>query len=774
MRKLIISEKNHAAMRIATILSDGKASRKNISGIQIFQFERPNEFFSIIGLRGHLVALDYPKEYNDWHSTDISELINVDPIKIIDASSKKIVGGLRKLASDSDEIIIATDYDREGELIGVESLEELDWKKPVKRAKFSALTKTEVLDAFKNTSEVDFKLAAAAETRQIIDLKWGAALTRFLSTTTGQTGRDFLSVGRVQSPTLALIVDREREIESFVPMKFWEIIADLAKQEPSADIFHAIHSHGKFDDKEKAHQIIERIKSSKTGTVLSYSAEERNEYPPHPFNTTQFLAEASKLGMSASHAMRVAEDLYTDGYISYPRTDNTVYPKSLSLRQILKNLEATEFGEYARKILAMDSLRPSRGRTITTDHPPIHPTSPATRDELKGNKWTIYELVCRRFLATLSPSSIVEIQNSEIKIADELFNAHGRKMIAQGWREIYTYWKFDGKPLPLLSNDEVVDVKHLRTKEEETKPPARYSQGTLIQEMERKGLGTKSTRHEIIQKLYDRKFVHGSRLRPTPIGMAVIVALENHAREVTDEKMTATLEKDMDLIAKGGQTQDEVIEESQAMLEDVVKVLKKNKDAIAADIKIALSKQKYLGKCPTCGKGEMTLIRMRGGKRFIGCSGYPDCKTAFPVPAMGHIEPTGEACPECKAPKVIVPERGKKAGSICINPKCPSRMKHSKIGICPNCGSGLHIVYSARGKRFLGCEGYPKCRTTYPLPQKGGIVATEENCETCKAPIIKVVSKGRRPWTLCVNIECPSKKKPAEEAKNSEKDNKNE
>lgn len=767
MRKLIISEKNHAAMRIATIFSEGKARRRNLYGVQTFEFERPDGIYSVIGLRGHLVALDYPKKYNDWNGVQIRELINVEPVKSVEPSSSRILSALRRLEADADEIIIATDYDREGELIGVETLEELGWKKKVSRVRFSALTKGEILDAFKNPVEVDFKLASAAETRQVIDLKWGAALTRFLSVTSGQTGRDFLSVGRVQSPTLTLIVDREREIESFVPHKFWDIVADLTEGGKDEPVFHATHSNGRFDDKQKAHEIVEKLRHAKTGTVIEFSSEKKSDYPPHPFNTTQFLAEASKLGMSAAQAMRIAEDLYTDGYISYPRTDNTVYPQSLSLRQILHNLEKTEFSEYAKEILAQETLRPSRGRTTTTDHPPIYPTSGAKKGELKGNHWTIYELVCRRFLATLYPSAVYEEKHANILITDEKFDASGRHLLDPGWRKVYIYWKFEEKLLPDLEKGETVNVKHVRLKEGETKPPARYTQGTLIQEMERRGLGTKSTRHEIIQKLYDRKFVHGSRIRPTPIGSAVIVALENHAREVTDEKMTATLERDMDLIAKGDQTKDDVIEESQAMLEDIVKVLESNKEAIASDIRTALNRQKILGKCPTCGTGDLAVIRMRGGKRFIGCSRYPDCRTAYPVPAMGHIEPTGEVCSYCKAPVVRVPEKGPKAPPMCINPKCESRLKASDMGKCVNCGARLRLVFSARGKRFLGCERYPECKTTYPLPQKGGVIFSGEHCKTCGAPIIKIISKGRHPWTLCANINCESKKSPSSEKKNA-------
>lgn len=764
MRKLIISEKNNAAFRIAQILSEGSSKRRNIAGVPVFEFERPDGMYRVIGLRGHIIALDYPKEYNNWSDTDISELVKVDPIKNIDPNAKRIVSALQKIASESDEIVIATDFDREGELIGVETLEELSWDRPIVRARFSALTRQEILEAFDNLVRVDFQLASAAETRRIIDLKWGAALTRFLSITTGQTGKDFLSAGRVQSPTLMLIVNREREIEDFVAEDYWKILAELSKKSEE-DSFTAAHAKGNFTDEKEANEIILRVKGASAAIVKSYASETKDEYPPIPFNTTQFLYEVTRMGISAAPAMKIAESLYNEGYISYPRTDNTVYPPSLSLRYILKTLENTEFGDYAREIMSRERIRASRGKKSTTDHPPIYPTAAAKREQLKGNKWKIYEIVCRRFLATVSPPAKIEEKRADIDIAEEPFIASGRKLIEPGWRRIYIYRKFEGFHLPMLSVDEVLDLRRVKLTRERTKPPARFSQGILIQQMERDGLGTKSTRHETIQKLYDRKFVQGSRMQPTPMGKAIAEALGNHAQIVTDKKMTAHLEKHMDKITNGELTQEDVIEESQAMLEKIVEVLQIHRKEIAADINRALNKQKIIGRCPKCKEGEMILIHLRGDKRFIGCSRYPDCKTAFPVPAMGHIEPTDEVCKKCGSPKVITPERGKKAGSVCINPECEENRKNSTVGKCPSCGGRLRVIFSSRGKRFIGCEGYPDCKVTYPLPQKGGLITTEERCESCGAPIIKIISKGRRPWNLCANPECPSKKKNDKRAK---------
>jgi DNA topoisomerase IA len=385
--------------------------------------------------------------------------VEVDPIKVEEAPH--IVGALRDLAREADAVIIATDYDREGELIGVEALnvvQEENGDLSAKRSRFSALTPQEVNEAFANLVEVDHALAQAGETRQIIDLVWGAVLTRFLSMASSQVGSDFLSVGRVQTPTLALIVDREIEVEGFVPVPYWE------------------------------------------------------------------------LKMGAAKAMSVAEDLYTSGYISYPRTDNTVYPPSLDLRGILEQLRETPFKEEAERLLAQETISPSRGKTQTTDHPPIHPAAPGNEKKLKGDKWKVYEMVVRRFMATVAWHAHIENRKADLDIGGEPFRSEGAHYLDRGWRDFYPYFRDIEKFLPDLVEGEVVPVEGVELLDLETKPPSRYSQGKLIQEMDRLGLGTKSTRHTIIQKLYARNYIESSPLRPTATGRAVISALENHAR----------------------------------------------------------------------------------------------------------------------------------------------------------------------------------------------------------------------------------------------------
>ena len=756
-----MTEKFNAAVRIATILSDGKSKRTYIEGTPVFEFAQGSDRIRVVGLRGHIINLDYPESLNDWARVDLKELIWAEPQKIVTAG--KIGSALRTLAADADEVVIATDFDREGELIGVEALEIVKNVRPdvrARRARFSALTKWDIERAFGALVDVDFPLAWSAESRQSIDLAWGAVLTRFLSIASKQLGRDFLSVGRVQSPTLALIVDREREIENFVPQDYWTLHATFRKDVDGGPVnFEAEHAHGPFWARREAEEARARADTTRTGIVREYVRNEREERPPPPFNTTMFVAEANRIGFGAAQAMKIAEDLYQSGYISYPRTDNTVYPSTINLRSVLEKLAESPFRGEARELLGQERIVPSRGRTQATDHPPIYPVAGVAREKVKReDHWRIYELVVRRFFATVAPSALVETAEGKIDVGGEPFAAQGYHVLDLGWRKYYPYWQVREAVLPVLVIGEAVErTGPVLMKEDRTRPPPRHSEGALIQEMERLGLGTKSTRHEILKKLYDRKFVEGKYLRPTTSGRAVIEALEDHAQRITQPEMTAHLEADMEGIATGVRSREDVVRESQQMLSEVLETLEANRDAIGQEIEAALREQNYIGKCNLCKEGNLTVIRSRRGSRFLGCDRYPACKNTHPLPQMGSIQSAEENCPECGAPMIKHTDRGR-AMTYCVASDCPTVREKNFIGRCEKCGTGeLTIRHGTYGKRFVGCSSYPECDNSYPLPQRGLIVPTDERCKACGHPVIKVIMKGRPPWVLCINMKCPAK-----------------
>ena len=628
---LIIAEKHDAAKRIAQILSGNKPRPYRIGGVEAFKFDDK----VVMGLSGHIVGVDYPPGYNNWQKVDCKELIRAEIV--VRPINDKIVNALRSLGKEADRITVATDYDREGELIGVEALKiakEANPRLREDRVRYSAIVKDEILKAFKNAGKVDYDLAASGEARQIIDLVWGAALTRYISLTSGRLGKEFLSVGRVQSPTLALIVDREKEIQSFVPKPYWEIYADLERD------LRVQHARGRIWEKDEVDSIVARL--GPVGIIRSIQTKPRVEKPPAPFDTTSFISAASGIGFSAANAMRIAEWLYVNGFISYPRTDNTVYPPSIDLVALTRLFLKGEFSKEAEKLLR-GKMVATRGKRSTTDHPPIYPTAPVNKSELKEEQWKIYELVVRRFFATLAESCVWDATSLKVDIGPEPFRASGARLVEPGWRYYYPYSKAEERILPALKEGERLRVLGHSVEAKETQPPARYGQGKLIKLMDELGLGTKSTRHDIISKLYARAYVQGNPMRPTNTAYAVVDTLQKYAPTITKPEMTQTLEKDMTQISEQKIKEDEVIEESRVMLTSVFDELSCNQEDIGQSLKDGLRTDKIVGTCEKCNS-ELIIRRGHRGSRFIGCSGYPECRFTLPLPRSGAVVVTDKVC----------------------------------------------------------------------------------------------------------------------------------
>ena len=650
---LIITEKHDTAKRIAAILSEKKPVKERVTGVDTYKFDGT----TVIGLSGHIVEVDFPKDYNNWQKTDLKQLIRADVLTM--PTHANIVTALRKLGKEAAHLTIATDYDREGELIGVEALKVIKKVNPgisADRVHYSTITPAEIKKAFASPTKVDFNLAAAGESRQVIDLVWGSVLTRFVSLSSGRLGDKFLSVGRVQSPTLAILVNREKERDAFVPVPYWELYATLV----NGGEFEAQHKKGRFSDKAEAEAV--RTKLGKTGTVKSIVFGKRNEKPPTPFNTTEFLRAASSIGISAANAMRIAEYLYVNGFISYPRTDNTVYPATLDTKVIIESFLNTEFREYAEKLLS-GKLTPTRGKKETTDHPPIHPATPVKRSELKEDEWKIYELVVRRFFATFAGETQWETMSVTVDISGEEFGANGARLVEPGWRWYYSYNVPEDRILPQLKEGQSLDVKETNLVGKETQPPSRYGQGHLIKIMEDLGLGTKSTRHEIISKLYSRAYVHGNPLQPTKTAYAVIEALEKYAETITKPEMTSKLEHDMDEISEGKITEEYVIRESRDMLDEVFRDMSKNKELISESLRNGLYEDRIIGTCRKCDS-DLIIRKSKKGSRFIGCSSYPKCDFTLPLPKSGQIVVTDKQCKEHGLYFIRIINKGKRPWDI--------------------------------------------------------------------------------------------------------------
>jgi DNA topoisomerase-1 len=670
--RLIISEKANTAKKIAQFLSEGSVKEGKHRSVPHHTFRWKGEETVSVGLKGHVLNPEYPEQYSNWQKVEPRELIDAEILKSV--SEKGVAEAVKSLAKKASRVVIATDFDREGELIGVEALSLVFEANPklvdhVERARFSALTPGEVGRAFDNLLEVSNELAEAGEARQDIDLIWGATLTRWVSRATKRYGSAFLSVGRVQSPTLALIAERERERRAFVPEPYWELEVNLKNGEP----FTVHHQTERFKEEARVREAYENL--AETATVKEVEQKSATRKPPTPFNTTAFLTAAASLGISPSRAARIAEDLYTDGFISYPRTDNTVYPSSLDLREVLGYLKRVEgAGEYAERLLAQDKLSPTRGKKETTDHPPIYPTGHATKDSMRDDRWKIYQLVVRRFLATLSGPAKTLRTTLRFDSGGETLVTGGTVVTEEGWLGVYPYSRRADEEIPNLSEGDVVKVVGKEILAKETQPPGRYGAGRLINVMEDLGLGTKATRPNIIQNLYDRGYVHDDPLVPTEKGMAVAQALKGFASEIASHEMTAELERSMDAISEGKISKDSVVDESRDVLRRVYDHLQSSETEFADIVWEGIRTDETLGKCPESGHDLIIRRSRKSRKRFVGCSGYPDCRVTYPLPQRGEIIPLGTRCDACGSPEIKV-LGGKRPWITCINMDCPKKQE---------------------------------------------------------------------------------------------------
>ncbi len=671
--KLIITEKAIAGKRISAILAGKQIPAGFVGKAQLFKFKRDGKELIVLPLRGHIVDVDFPKQYSYWIGTDLKKLSKAT-VEYIE-KEKQIISALRKSAKGASGVIIATDADREGESIGVEAInfiKETNPKIKIERAYFSAITPKDIEDAFSNLKDVDYNLADSADSRREIDLIWGAVLTRFLSLVSGRLGKEFLSAGRVQTPTLAIIVDREKERTKFKSKKYWELKALFEKDKQK---FEAQHKKGRFWEKEEAEKALG--KKSDKGTVVRVESKKRIIPKPIPFNTTAFLRAATAIGFSAGEAMNSAEFLYQQGFTSYPRTDNSVYPPTIDLKEILNELKGNEeFSPLAEKILSQEKITPSKGKEAK-DHPPIYPVTLAQKNQLSDRQWRIYELIVRRFLATLAEEAETMNQTVEIDLNGEPYIATGQLILKKGWKEFYPYSVLKEVILPKLEKGDLVNLIKLDLSEKETQPPARYSQSALIKFMEENGLGTKSTRHNILQKLLARRYITGLKaIEPNQIAFAVIDSLEKHAIDVTKPKMTAELEKEMDAIAVGKKTKKEVVDESRLFLEKILDELLENKNKIGSDLREALRADSIVGKCDKCN-GDLRILFGRSGKRFLACNNYPKCTNTYPLPQKGRVVATDKLCEFCGKPMIKVFGRRYRY-SMCVDHNCKSKEEWKK------------------------------------------------------------------------------------------------
>ncbi|HEX2014567.1 MAG TPA: DNA topoisomerase I [Nitrososphaera sp.] len=680
MYALVVCEKPDAARRIAYALGTPRESKPE--GVPIFEVNSDGRKYVICSALGHLYGLAdatahrsvYPVLDLEW-SPDPKNSRAARVIKIISA-----------LAKEASSFVHACDYDQEGEVIGHSILEYACGGKYAKsmRAKFSTLTEEEIRGSFTNLAAPSSGLAEAGRSRHMLDFLYGVNLSRAIARSfkAASGGYRNLSIGRVQGPTLAFAVDREFEIRLHVPVPHWTVDALFSRQ---GQKFSAHYINPKISTLLEAKKIVDACLGVEgtTDNIVSTRVVLR---PPTPFNIGDLQREAYRLfRTSPGYTLAIAEKLYLQALISYPRTSSQKLPPSIGYAKIISGISKIgAYGRLAFMLLSKSNLRPSEGKMTDSAHPAIYPTGVAPRRRLGGLEFKIYDLIVKRFLATFGDAAASQRTQVSIGVGSYEFRADGNAPLYEGWTVFYEpYIRLEECPLPELHKGDAVENLGIQMQEKFTQPPRKYNQASLLAKMELEQIGTKATRADVIATLFKRNYVASARdgIRVTDLGFAVIESMKSFVPEIISTDLTRVMESQLQNVEQGFGDSTSAIENAVDRLIGSLGIFIENEAEIGGRIGNAAAEDwrqaATIGQCPVCGTGQLRIIRSRATKkRFVGCSNYAaaECRATAPLPQRGSIRTTGKACGECGWPIIgVLFARRAKLWRTCINSKCPSK-----------------------------------------------------------------------------------------------------
>ncbi|MHA1738993.1 MAG: DNA topoisomerase I [Candidatus Heimdallarchaeota archaeon] len=679
---LCISEKPTAAKRIAAALDENNRPTKlptprNFAKVPVWESKRNGDRIITIPALGHLYAVDEDSA-KGWHYPTFSYKWVPSFLVYKKSKSKPFIAAFRKYAENIRNIIIATDFDLEGEVIGA-TIAKFACSQNltnVKRMKFSTLTDIDIVDSFNNMdANIDLNLVNAGFTRHEIDWLFGINLTRALTLSIKHsTGRyKLISTGRVQGPTLRFVADREREIQTFVPIPRWAINAKILLD---GDRIPLEFSKKFVPSVIEAEKIVVETKGKK-GSVTNITERETKQRPPLPFNIGSLQNEAYRyFGYSPSRTLQLAERLYLSALISYPRTSSQQFSKNINHKSILGQLAKNEsYRDRANNLLSSSSLKPTFGKKRDPAHPPIHPTGKKISTSIRGDEKNIYDLITARYLAIFGPHAVRKSLRLDIDINGHIFHLRGMKVLKRGWLWLYSpYGRVDEVELPDLLVGDTVDLAEIQSKQSYTLPPSRYNPNSLLKKMEEEELGTKATRASIVDILYSRGYIEDESITTTDLGFSVIDTLEKNSPDIISLDLTRKLEKNIESISRGEKNRELVLMDSIRQLKDILESFHKKEKIIGVTLEEQVQnlrhRQKILGKCPVCKTGDLIITRsIQTKKRFVGCTGYykNTCSWSAPIPQKGFAAPAKKVCKHCGFPMLTIRPKGKKAFTICSN-----------------------------------------------------------------------------------------------------------
>ena len=662
--------------------------------------------YQVVACAGHI--RDLPKSKL---GVDVEH--DFEPVYENKKDKANLIRELKGYVKKSGTVYLATDPDREGEAISwhLANVLGLDGSKPI-RVTFSEITKSGVETGMKHPRSLDTDLINAQQARRILDRIVGYKLSPFL----WKKVRRGLSAGRVQSVAVKLIVDRENEIKAFIPKEYWSIDCKLlsksSKKPFPAKLSEVDGEKAELAGKKQADKVLKSLEG-KDFVVEDIKKSTRKKQPSPPFTTSTLQQEANrKLGFNSRRTMKAAQELYEGieiegqgavGLITYMRTD------SLRVSDEAKAAAAALIGATYGKEYLPDKPRAYKSKNNAQDaHEAIRPstielTPVAVKSSLSSDQYKLYKLIWERFVASQMANALLNTEAVSVKAGNCLFKANGYTVKFDGFTKLYTEStendEENGGALPKLTVGEVLQVQELTGNQHFTQPPARYNEASLIKALEENGIGRPSTYAPTISTILDRHYVEveQKQLHPTPLGDTITVLLEEHFNRIVDVKFTAKMESDLDKIEEGKEEWVDVLKD---FYSDFARTLEKaEQDLEGKRVKVPDEPTDIV--CEQCGKPMVIKIGPYG--KFLGCSGFPDCKNT----------------------KRIVNETG---------------------GHCPKCGGKMLAKKSKKGKPFFGCENYKECNyMTWDTP-------ISERCPKCGRTLFK--KAGKKGKVYCADEKC--------------------
>ena len=686
--------------------------------------------FTVLASVGHIK--DLPKSKL---GVDVEK--GFEPHYEVIKSKSNTIKELKQAGKKADRIYLAPDPDREGEAIAWHIAEEVDKKREKsRRVLFNEITEKAVKEAIEHPTALDEHKVEAQQARRVLDRLVGYQVSPIL----WDKVRRGLSAGRVQSVAVRLICDREREIQAFVPKEYWSITAEFERRggEPGFTAKLARKDGKKIEigNEEEANQVLSELRDAQF-VVSGVETKEIKRNPSPPFTTSKLQQEASrKLGFTAKKTMMLAQQLYEGvdigeegpvGLISYMRTDST--------RISNEAIEAAR--ELIKEKWGADYLPPrpnvyKSGKKAQDAHEAIRPTyfkypPESVKKHLSRDQYRLYQLIWMRFMACQMSPALIDQTRAQIAAKNYVFNASGSTVRFQGFMAVYVEGadveEEKEEKLPPLKKDDVLKLSKLTPAQHFTQPPPRYTEASLVKELEEKGIGRPSTYAAILSTIQDREYVakEKTQLRPTELGFMVTDLLIQSFPEILDVAFTARMEEELDMIEEGKIPWRDTMKEFYGPFSESLEKAKKD----MKNVKAEETPTDVL--CEKCGK--MMVIKWGRKGKFLACSGYPECKNTrdFTINEEGKVVPlerveeeTGIHCPKCGKPMVVKSGRFGRFLACSAYPDCKTTLPFTTGIPCPN-GDGGELVErrTKRGRVFYSCSNYPKCEyATWELPKK--------------------------------------------------------